>query len=184
MQRSLCGLLHQTRPQRPHWLSFHPHTTSRIPNLNRVLSWTSNNWRSMLLVGLKSKSFHSLEVCLCAVTYKSEVPSDKKLTWPGTVKSRNPYVVSRNSEDTRATLQLLASTGKWRRTSSPPLQTFSNVTGINAVVWIWMEKLFWRGRLTKDEDLPTPSWCLEQVFARLETCMPSWTATDLLHAVG
>lgn len=100
------------------------------------------------------------------------------------MKSRNPYVVSRNSEDTRATLQHLASTGEWRRASSPLLQTFSNMTGINAVLWIWMDKGFWRGRLKKDEDLPRASWCLEQVFARLGTCMTSWTATDLLHALG
>lgn len=58
------------------------------------------------------------------------------------------------------------------------------MTGTSTVLWNWMEKGFRRGRLIEDEDLPTASWCLEQVFARLETCMPSWTATDLLYALG
>lgn len=43
---------------------------------------------------------------------------------------------------------------------------------------------FRRGGLIEDEDLATASWCLEEVFARLETCMPSQTATDLLYALG
>lgn len=64
------------------------------------------------MVGLKLKSFHSLEARICAVIDKSEVSSDKNLTWPDIVKSRNPYLADRNSEDTKAALQLLASTGE------------------------------------------------------------------------